>query len=129
MKSYHLREEKFNILTISEEVKITEYAPAIFHAIRKMDNITSDMIEQSLSTDANAEQLFKAKESAGRSGSFMFFSYDKRFLIKTMDSSEKNIFLKSLPSYIDHFRMNPNSMLARNYGMYCIEMEDFLAKY
>ena len=37
--------EKFNVLMITEDVKITEYAPAVFHAIRKMDNITSAMIE------------------------------------------------------------------------------------
>ena len=47
-------EETYNILTINEDVKITEFAPSIFNAIRKMDNITSAMIEESLSTEANA---------------------------------------------------------------------------
>ncbi len=31
-------------MTINEEVKTAEYAPAIFQAIRKMDNVTDDMI-------------------------------------------------------------------------------------
>jgi hypothetical protein len=31
-------------MTINEEVRTTEYAPAIFEAIRKMDNITDAMI-------------------------------------------------------------------------------------
>jgi hypothetical protein len=31
-------------MTINEEVKTVEYAPAIFQAIRKMDNITDAMI-------------------------------------------------------------------------------------
>ena len=29
-----------NTMTINEEVKVTEWAPAVFHAIKKMDNIT-----------------------------------------------------------------------------------------
>ena len=59
----------------------------------------------------------------------MFFSFDKRFLIKTMDESEKAIFLQALPSYLDHFRKNPDSIIVRNYGMYCIEMEDLAPVY
>ena len=80
--------EDINTMTINEEVQVIEWAPAVFHAIKKMDGITPEMIEHSLSTDANAKQLFKAKESAGKSGSFMFSSFDKRFLIKTMNTSE-----------------------------------------
>ena len=80
--------EDINTMTINEEVQVIEWAPAVFHAIKKIDGITPQMIEESLSTDANAKQLFKAKESAGKSGSFMFSSYDKRFLIKTMNKSE-----------------------------------------
>jgi len=75
-------------MTINEEVQVIEWAPAIFHAIRKMEGITPEMIEKSLDTDSNAKQLFKAKESSGKSGSFMFSSHDRRFLIKTMNISE-----------------------------------------
>ena len=80
--------EDINTMTINEEVQVIEWAPAVFHAIKNMDGITPEMIEHSLSTDANAKQLFKAKESAGKSGSFMFSSFDRRFLIKTMNTSE-----------------------------------------
>lgn len=66
-----------NTMTISEEVKITEYAPAIFAAIRKMDNISDSMVQNSLDVQKNRDQVFKAKESAGKSGSFFFFCYDR----------------------------------------------------
>ena len=75
-------------MTINEEVQVIEWAPAIFNAIKKMDGITPEAIIKSLNTDSNAKQLFKAKESSGKSGSFMFSSYDKRFIIKTMNKSE-----------------------------------------
>ena len=60
--------QDINTMTINEEVQVIEWAPAVFHAIKKMDGITPEMIEASLSTDANTKQLFKAKESAGKSG-------------------------------------------------------------
>jgi hypothetical protein len=96
----------------------------VFHAIRNMDGITPAMIEESLSTDSNSKQLFKAKESAGKSGSFMFSSFDKRFIIKTMNTHEQAVLKKSLPFYLNHFRHNPKSLIAKIYGIYTVKMED-----
>ncbi len=79
-------------MTINEEVLCKEYAPSIFAAIRKMDGITTNMIQKSLHTELNRLQVFKAKESAGKSGSFFFFSYDKKFLLKTMNENELTVF-------------------------------------
>jgi hypothetical protein len=42
-------------MDINEEVKTTEYAPAIFKAIRDMDKITDEMIIKSLDTEANRQ--------------------------------------------------------------------------
>lgn len=111
-------------MTINEEVQVIEWAPSVFNAIKKMDGITPEMIEHSLSTDSNAKQLFKAKESAGKSGSFMFSSFDRRFLIKTMNTSEQAVLKKALPSYLEHLRRNPKSLIAKIYGIYTVKMED-----
>lgn len=81
-----------------------EYAPAVFAAIRQMDGIDDNDLLDSLKTEKNFEEIFKAKKSAGKSGSFFFFSYDKRFLIKTMNDSEKKVFMKALPDYFNHCR-------------------------
>ena len=89
-------------MTINEDVRITEYAPAIFSAIREMDSITDAQIQKSLNTELNRTQVFKAKESAGKSGSFFFFSYDKKFLIKTMNNKELDVFLRAIPTYLFH---------------------------
>ena len=115
-----LEEEEHDTMTINEEVKVTEWAPAVFHAIKKMDGITAQMIEESLSTDSNSKQLFKAKESAGKSGSFMFSSFDRRFLVKTMNNSEKKVLIGSLPKYLDHLKRNPDSLIARIYGIFTV---------
>ena len=116
--------EDDTVMTLNEEVELIEWAPAVFDAIKKMQGITPEMIEESLSTDKNAQQLFKAKESGGKSGSFMFFSYDKRFMIKTMNAAEHRVFMDALPTYLDHLKRNPQSLIAKIYGVYTIKMED-----
>jgi 1-phosphatidylinositol-4-phosphate 5-kinase len=85
------------IMTINEQVHTLEFAPALFEAIRNMDGITDKMIQKSLKPELNREQVFKAKESAGKSGSFFFFSYDKKFLLKTMNDSEMKVLKDMLP--------------------------------
>ena len=95
--------------------------------VKQMDGITCEMIRESLSTDANNKAVFKAKESAGKSGSFFFFSFDRKFIIKTMNSSEKKVFIDALPSYLVHLKQNPNSLIARIYGIFTVEMEDIEA--
>ena len=54
----------------------------------------------------------------------MFSSYDKRFIIKTMNKSEQAVMMKMLPQYIDHLKRNPKSLIAKIYGIYTVKMED-----
>jgi 1-phosphatidylinositol-4-phosphate 5-kinase len=107
-------------MVINEDVIITEYAPAIFNEIRLFDHLSSKDILESLNTEDNRESVFKAKESAGKSGSFFFFSYDRRFIIKTMNSSELAVFRNALPDYFCHLRDNKNSIIARIYGAFTV---------
>jgi len=70
--------------------------------------------------------VFKAKESAGKSGSFFFFSYNKKFLIKTMNNNELKVFKKALPDYVKHVLKNTGSLIARIYGVFTVTMEDLV---
>jgi len=72
--------------------------------------------------------VFKAGEGAGASGSFFFFSFDGKFLIKTLRGEEKEILLNMLPSFIDHLKQNNNqSLIAKIYGCYTIKTNQFKA--
>jgi 1-phosphatidylinositol-4-phosphate 5-kinase len=107
-------------MVINEDVIITEYAPAVFNEIRLLDGLTSENICKSLNPENNRESVFKAKESAGKSGSFFFFSYDRQFIIKTMNSSELKVFRNALPNYFLHLKDNKNSIIARIYGAFTV---------
>ena len=54
----------------------------------------------------------------------MFSSFDKRFLIKTMNTSEQQVLKEALPEYLQHLKKNPKSLIAKIYGIYTVKMED-----
>ena len=66
--------------------------------------------------------MFKAGEGAGRSGSFFFFSHDRKFIIKTMTKGELDLFLKLLPRVSDHFKKVPKSLLSKIFGVFTVKM-------
>ena len=82
------------------------------------------MIKNSLNTELNRDQVFKAGESQGKSGSFFFFSHDKNFIIKTMTDSDLYAFKNLFKTYFAHVSTNTQSLLARIYGIYTVKMED-----
>lgn len=67
--------------------------------------------------------VFKAGEGAGRSGSFFFFSHDRKFIIKTMTKDELDLYLKVLPKFGEHYKSNENSLLAKIFGVFTVNTE------
>lgn len=106
-----------DVITIYEDVKVYDYAHKAFHKLRYEDGITKDMIRHSLDPEKNLENAKKAGESTGKSGSFFFFSKDKKFIIKTMFKDELDSFMLNLESYFKHIEEG-ESMLARIYGIF-----------
>lgn len=65
--------------------------------------------------------VFAAGEGAGRSGSFFFFSHDRKFIIKTMTNNELELFLDKLPAFGNHIKQNPNTLLAKIFGVFTVK--------
>ena len=95
----------------------------LFMELLEANNLNLNLIERSLSPAFNREQALKAGEGTGKSGSFFFFSHDRKFIIKTMTDEELKFFLKILPDYELHLKENPDSIISRMYGVYTIRME------
>lgn len=70
--------------------------------------------------------VFKAGEASGKSGSFFFFSHDKKFIVKTMTSGDLKMFKKIFKSYFSVVNNRPNSLLARIYGIYTVKIENLV---
>ena len=117
------KQEEDGALIINENITVTELAPRIFNAIRREEGIDNEMIRQSLSPENNRDSVFKAGEGQGKSGSFFFFSHDRKFLIKTMNGEEYKTFQNLFKQYYSHLMKNKNSLLARIYGIYTVKKE------
>lgn len=101
------------------------HAPLFFKSIQKANGVTPEVLLESLATKHNRDAVFKVGEGAGASGSFFFFSQDRKFIIKTMTQKELKRFLKMLPYYEIHLLENKQSLLARMYGVYTIKMDAY----
>ena len=66
----------------------------------------------------------KAGESKGKSGSFFFWTFDKKFMIKTINNSELNSLLEMLDSYTEQIKSN-NSLIVKIYGAFTLKTQIF----
>lgn len=90
-----------------------------------MDGLNFEEIARSLNPYLNRDQIFKTGEAAGASGSFFFFSYDRRFIVKTMTDGELKLLLRILPNLHKHLKENAKSLLSRIYGVYTVKMRGY----
>ena len=86
-----------------------DYQESYFHSIY-----------YSLSPKFNRDSVFKSGEGAGRSGSFFFFSHDRKWIVKTMTKGELSLFLARLDSFASHFAENQDSFLAKIFGVFTV---------
>ena len=108
---------------LNKRVEIEGHYVHCFKDLRISDNITTEILLTSLDPERNSSSVFKAGEASGASGSFFFFSTDKRFIVKTMTDGEKDFFLtKVARPYFSHLKDNRNSLLARIYGVYTVKI-------
>ena len=79
-------------LNINKQVSVEGHFVNEFKELRERDGLDEATIHESLDPEANQTNVFKAGEASGASGSFFFFSNDKKFIVKTMTSEEMKFF-------------------------------------
>ena len=121
--AYAINGRTIEEVTIDTEVTVLVHAPLYFQSVQQVNGITTDVLLEAMDPEKNRDMVFKAGEGAGASGSFFFFSHNKRFIIKTMSESELKMFLGILPYYELHLKENKESLLSRIYGVYTIRMK------
>ena len=91
------RFKKFNF-------RIKTFSPFVFHHLRIIDKITIDNIIQSLDPDKNLKCLNQLYVSGGRGDNSILTTWDKKFIIKTINQEEKNVLNKMLKAYHKRLR-------------------------
>jgi 1-phosphatidylinositol-4-phosphate 5-kinase len=108
--------------------KFYDYAPKIFYNLRSLYGISNDDYLKSLGPENFLCNLIITKNkslkeicSSGKSGSFFYFSYDSKYLMKTIPESEFNKFKEMLQDYYLYMYEHPKTLLQRFFGLYvCI---------
>lgn len=99
------------------------YYPEKFKKILDSSGYTVDLLIESLHLEKNKDRVFKnttTMEGGGNSGSFIFFTENQKFVIKTLQGSEKETLLRFLDPFLLHLELNPHSLIARIYGIYTL---------
>mmetsp|Transcript_63956 Transcript_63956/g.106340 ORF Transcript_63956/g.106340 Transcript_63956/m.106340 type:complete len:835 (-) Transcript_63956:332-2836(-) len=81
------------------------FAPRVFHELRQLAGISvSDYI-------SSIEQPTTEHFSEGRSGAWLYSTYDRRFLLKTATYDEYRTLMRMLPHYHNHVELNPDTAI------------------
>lgn len=108
-----------------------EYAPDVFAFLRAKDGFNNDELNATLdpALEANVEAIKKSGEGMGKSGSFFFFSWNKKLLIKTMTKGDFTSWNNLFREYFVHVCENPESLIAKVYGVYQVQVEGVEPQY
>ncbi|KAI9493813.1 hypothetical protein BDB00DRAFT_355503 [Zychaea mexicana] len=103
---------------VKYDFKFKDYAPWVFRGLREKFHLDAGDYMMSLTNKYILSEL----NSPGKSGSFLYYSRDYRFIIKTIHHSEHKFMRKVLKDYYQHVCDNPNTLLCRYYGLHRIKL-------
>ncbi|TDH68837.1 hypothetical protein CCR75_000343 [Bremia lactucae] len=108
---------RFSFLPMAlTEMQFYDFQPRVFASIRQLYGVN------------DAEYIFAFRStineriSEGRSGAFVFNTCDRKYLVKSTTSKEKNVLLRLLPSYLRYLKWNPETLLPRFFGFHAMKM-------
>ena len=111
---------KFN----SIQFKILSFSPFVFHHLRLIDNISIDDILSSLDPVNNMKKIKSMKVSGGRGSNCIINTWDKKFIIKTIEKTERKILIENMLINYHCLMKESTSLLSRIYGVFKIELKD-----
>jgi hypothetical protein len=108
-------------------LKVTEHAPEAFTKFRDLDGVRTEDVLTAINPDFNLQAIETSmKENGGRGGEFVYFTHDRKFVIKAISTKEKDVLISDLlPTFTEHIDSTGNkSLIARIYGVFTITTRD-----
>ena len=94
----------------NKTIEFCDYAPHVFRYLRQsIYNVTDREYLESIEPCFNEHGYqgeIMSKFSEGRSGSFFFYTYDQKYLIKTISARDAQTLLDILKNYVDYLKSN-----------------------
>nr|CAI9859000.1 Phytopthora agathidicda GPCR-PIPK 7 [Phytophthora agathidicida] len=104
--------------TTTASIRFTPYKPQAFAELRQAYGIKAADFMKSFQTST------KPNISEGASGAFMFFSGDKKYIVKSMAEEEARFLCEIAEKYAEYLILNPSSLITKFYGCFKITMYD-----
>ena len=98
------------------------YGVHTFAKLRQLYNIPEEAYEASFMHPATGRSEVVERFTEGKSGSFFYFTDDRRFLVKTVTRGECEFLRRCLPQWAEHFQQHPASLLTRFCGLHAIRL-------
>jgi hypothetical protein len=93
-----------------------DYLPHLFAEVRENCQINAEEYA------ASFQNITKEKFSEGRSGAFLYFSSDQKYIVKTTSKAENQVLLDMMKDYVGYLIANPNSLIVRFLGAHSLTM-------
>lgn len=97
-------------------IRFTPYLPDVFAELRSAYGVAARDFVASFQTST------KPKISEGASGAFLFFSGDRKFLVKSMSESECRFLCQIAEDYVEYLIANPSSLVTKFFGCFKITL-------
>ncbi|KAK7197227.1 phosphatidylinositol-4-phosphate 5-kinase-like protein [Novymonas esmeraldas] len=94
------------------DVRVTEYAPSVFHFVRQVEGVADAHFADEWSLP---EERLRMELGEGRSQALFLKSKSMAFMCKTIAVEEVQVLLRVLRAYALHISANPSSLLMRFY--------------
>lgn len=114
------RKFKVNDNTTQKKFDFIDYAPNLFNKLRELASIDDKQFRKSI-----AEHHMKVVITPGKSGAILFFTGDKKLMLKTVSDSELSFLVSILPSYYEYCKKNPSTLICRLLALYTLKTQSF----
>ena len=105
------------------KVGLFEYAPAVFRKTCAGQHIAQSDLASSFDPQLNLSTMRKhAGNKGGRSDAFIYFTHDKKFIIKTLNHREMETLRRTLRDMTEYYcsREGQYSLLAKFFGVFTL---------
>lgn len=102
-------------------------APTIFQEIRSLYDIENEDYLKSIGSETLITSLMKGEVSSlislttsGKSGSFFYYSFDGKYILKTVKREEYKFLKVILQGYYEHLKNNKDTLIPKFFGLHKI---------
>lgn len=96
------------------DYKFKAYAPVVFAYLRQFFGITPLDYTISLTADYMLSEL----KTLGKSSAMFYYTYDGRYVFKTLTKDEMKVLRKILPAYYEYVTTHPDTLINQFFGAY-----------